>query len=181
MVYSWNEYLKEKPHKNPGLRKYLFSLIVIIVIVFLYMLVILLIHPWTDFTPRLSSSQGEPTLDFIFTNIGSMRDTNMVIELTAPSECEASFPNQCTSDVNKIECKEFFPGDTATLSCKTGSIIEAYSIHATTRYQVIIGEYICNVEGCGERQTRVQGSSPAYWNYISMYPLDLISQLTGLT
>jgi hypothetical protein len=179
MVYGWNEYLKEKPHKNPGLKKYLIVVVIAILVVFACFVFVLIFHPWIDVDAGTSGNAGDRSADFVFTNIGLMGDKNVEIELSTHSTCTRKFPDKCELSNSIVECLEFSPGDSVTFSCEAGPATEAYTVDARSTYQIIMSEYSCNQNGCQEKQSFTKGTSPVYWSYILIYPLDLLSYITG--
>ena len=183
MVYGWNEYLKEKPHKNPGLSKYLILAMVLVTLFFIYLIVALLIHPWIEVTVKASGSpdipSDSPSVYFAFTNIGLMKDRNLEMLLTTHSSCGKNFPPGCELKNNIVKCPELLPGESVTFSCEAGPDAGTYSVNVRTTYQAIISEYSCSQDGCTERQSLSGGSTPSLLNYLVLYPFDLISHLSG--
>lgn len=176
MVYGWHDYISKKDENvHHHAKKFVIIIMIIVLAVFFFALNLIVVHPWIDSDFTIDAGGNKSIITLVFKNVGTMDDRLLVLTLRSDGiSCDATVPEGCFSSSMETSCNRFGVGEKITYRCFIDSPDTEIRVLMRSRYQTIRDLYKCRERTCVKDESPAYGSSPIFWNYILIYPLDRV-------
>jgi hypothetical protein len=177
MVYGVKDYWKEGAPRT-GPTWYMIVIFVFLILVVVYIICLLVYHPVTAFSIEPLERDGTDFASIIAMNTGSISEDfiDLSVEVTPSSGCRVSNTVEDCGALsgNRIYCEHFKPGRGISIECPLPENGTVYRISMRSKYETIKLEFTCSPDKCHETVSYLYGSFPVVWNYLLIYPGDMI-------